>query len=599
MINDLWKEIKPRDPQPPWIYSDGNGELIVTGQFENYRGIYSDKVMDTLSYFKDFPITYTKILTNADFANGTYRIQTSGYYVLGEDITFDPNPDNDSQPTQQQLEGEYSGGPYTLGFFAAITVEAPDVIINLNGKILKQSKRHHLKQRFYAHIELASSPFIPSQGPANFGPTIVAANRLWITNGNLGLSSHHGIHGNDMTNVVIENLNVYDYEVGAISLNGGTHILTRNVNVSNVLNEIRVVSSFSQCRFIRPFLQKIIDHDPTYSVVLDGVSYTATDISINLQKELDEAYDTIVNQNSDLPESSLFYNKTKKSDCDCYGFLFNSRGVAVNGFKVNREGAIGNVDITVHDCNINKLKTTAQEIIGISKAKNIDRQIGAYGSGEQAGPVGDIFNVLYNSDASGNYKRNSLGDAQIIVSAFSLDNSGISMGTAGIKQEVINWAAGGTSLSSIVDNISDDKYYFVNNHDSMGHVMKGNIGLFLSAVKDCKIYNVNINIVNNSGDCGSTKHGDIAYEGSSNRGVGIFGSESVNLLNVKVVESDSHNGCSYGVHVGTESKNISLANISVNGMESCPATASEGSPNPEPKPHLFLIGDQTNNVRII
>ena len=35
--------------------------------------------------------------------------------------------------------------------------------------------------------------------------------------------------------------------------------------------------------------------------------------------------------------------------------------------------AIGNIDIIVHDCKLNKLKTTAAEIIGISKVKNSER----------------------------------------------------------------------------------------------------------------------------------------------------------------------------------------------------------------------------------
>ena len=56
-------------------------------------------------------------------------------------------------------------GAYHLGFFAAITVESDDVILDLNGKSLKQSKLHNLQQRFYSHIELASAPFIPKQGP--------------------------------------------------------------------------------------------------------------------------------------------------------------------------------------------------------------------------------------------------------------------------------------------------------------------------------------------------------------------------------------------------------------------------------------------------
>ena len=99
-----------------------------------------------------------------------------------------------------------SSGPYHLGFFAAITIEADNILLDLNNKTLRQSKLHNVQQRFYANIELASSPFIPNQGPGNFGSTISIPKNIMIKNGCLGLSSHHGIHGNKMEKVILQNL---------------------------------------------------------------------------------------------------------------------------------------------------------------------------------------------------------------------------------------------------------------------------------------------------------------------------------------------------------------------------------------------------------
>ena len=287
-MQNLWKDIKPQDPQPLWNSNYG-GTYNVEGQFTNYENLYNSSILSVLNYFKTYTNFNSKVYTSftsfkndpnrkeystvylkqTDFDNGTVRLKWPAYYIFNENIVFNPNPGllseggKDWMPTQEQMSGgknaEYPGmpyGPYDLGFFAAITVEAKNIIINLNGYTLCQSKEHHIQQRFYANIELASTPFIPKQGPANFGDSIVSADNCWITNGYLGLSSHHGIHGNGMKNCIIENLNIYDYEVGAISINGGENIATRNVHSTNVLNYIPIISTYSQCRFVRAFLKK-------------------------------------------------------------------------------------------------------------------------------------------------------------------------------------------------------------------------------------------------------------------------------------------------------------------------------------------------------
>ena len=190
-------------------------------------------------------------LRQADFAAGTYRIRESGCYRLMEDIAFNPNPAPDGtspnslvdgrpywMPTASQISGgagaEYpvlDDGPYNLGFFAAITVETSKVTIDLNGKTLQQSPEHALQQRFFALIEAGSAPFPVGIGPGNFGASFKAASELLVKNGALGLSSHHGIHGNTDErgiNGVVERCHkiaLYDvtasnFEVAGLHLNG-------------------------------------------------------------------------------------------------------------------------------------------------------------------------------------------------------------------------------------------------------------------------------------------------------------------------------------------------------------------------------------------
>ena len=155
-----------------------------------------------------------RYLCQEDFEKGTYRIRCPGVYILKEDIVFSPNPDLDYRPDPENED--YQGKAYSLGFFAAITVECKDVVIDLNCKTIRQSQEFALQQRFFSVIELASAPFISHQGPGYFGD-IVTANGCVIKNGKIGLSSHHGIHGNGARNVLIEDIQVFNFEVGGIT----------------------------------------------------------------------------------------------------------------------------------------------------------------------------------------------------------------------------------------------------------------------------------------------------------------------------------------------------------------------------------------------
>lgn len=160
------------------------------------------------------------LLYNKDFTDGTFQIKKGGLYVMCEDIIFNPDEINLTTDTKYT-----SNKAYRMGFFAAITVECDDVVIDLQGHTIRQSYEHYFKQRFFSVIELGSSPFISEQGPALVNQKAteypyMSSSNCMIINGTIGLSSHGGIHGNNNTNILLQQLTIQDFETTGIQLNG-------------------------------------------------------------------------------------------------------------------------------------------------------------------------------------------------------------------------------------------------------------------------------------------------------------------------------------------------------------------------------------------
>lgn len=121
-------------------------------------------------------------LKQSDFNDGTYRITQTGTYIIEEDIIFEFNSpstsdfdnldtynnNNDWWPTSDQTNMYPGAGnlrnSYSMGFFAGITIETSNVILDLDGYELKMSKLFYYQQAFFALICLTSQPFLPTQG---------------------------------------------------------------------------------------------------------------------------------------------------------------------------------------------------------------------------------------------------------------------------------------------------------------------------------------------------------------------------------------------------------------------------------------------------
>ena len=468
-----------------------NNLKTLKNAFSNNYPVYNK--IESFSFNNNTPYSVV-YLYQKDFINGTVRITKPGVYVLQEDITFNPNENDDFMPTQRQIDlGLYPKlrkAPFHLGFFAAITVESEGVIIDLNNKTLQQSKLHNIQQRFYANIEVASSPFIPNQGPSDFTGDEIhkSADKLLIMNGKLGLSSHHGIHGNNAENLILHNLVIEDFEVAGIALNGSRNVIINNVVVQNTFKPIKLISTYSQARFIKFRLDSIMNDDARFKNTTFN-NKTSTSIIKNLKDELDKTFNEI---KAKIPiTSKLFANPepNKGLDANVYGIVLSTKGVVINDFKKIRNDNEGNETIFLNNVTIKNISSNPKEIISLSNSDKKCETKEAYGFDMQTGPIGDLIQIRKIIDSNENYKGTVLSDAQLLIGKHNL-LYGIK---TKISQKFVEWSESNNpkiKLSDIINN--PPNYYFSGGRDSMGHIMKGNISLFISAGKNILGENVNI-----------------------------------------------------------------------------------------------------------
>lgn len=624
MVQLDWSKILYKNPAPTTL--EFTGSKVVDKRFDNYKNNYNVEQMQMLQYFKEFEIsetTYdtkqpwsraiaesqesqaTHYLYNENFQNGTFRIIKPGYYVLQENIIFSPDPKGDDSfmPTDQQIaDGDYPTaatqptGYYHMGFFGAITIEADGVVLNLNGYTIKQSEIHKLQQRFFACIELASAPFIQapkpsnpnnSAGPSQFGPTPVrSARNTYICNGKLLTSSHHGIHANNNENIVIENITFSNFEVGAIQLNGSKNVIIRNIMIANGSDDVRVNAMYSQGRFLLRFLEKIKATEPSAKLNLSSGTQTIQQVLDNLKNAMNVVVDAVKNKKP-LPTSgnaAIFNMNGNLIDGNRYGIVMAQKGPVVGPFKLSRSESGANESIAMHDIMIENLQTNAHEILACSTGGNHDPGE-AYGGARAVDAVGGVIRML---DIMGgpagpkSYKPNVLTNAQLMISVSGLADKG----KTNIPDELVQWALSGANTLDSVINGTD--FYFVGLGDSMGHHMKGDIGVFIQGAKDIILFDVSIcNMVNHSSIGTEFKQYPAyleapgLYLGTTNTGVEIVASENVEMTGICIEKVQSICGVSKAIECIGESKNVNISDYKIVNV-TCGRPSLQGeSPNPE------------------
>lgn len=447
-----------------------------------------------------------KCLYNHHFADGTLIIDQPGSYKLCDDIVFCPhnNLDVESASDEEIAEAfdpivqgnpKYNNNEYALGFFAAIAVQADDVSLSLNGYSIAQCREHALMQRFFAVIELASAPFTDGVGPHDFvSSTFTPAKNFKLTGpGTVGLSSHHGIHGNENENVQISGVTFKDFEVGAVSLNNVKGLQIKNCDIPNNRQDVPILGSFSAALQIRPYLKELKATNPGYSMTLGGAVKSVEDVYATLVNHIANVYKDVmeygfIDQASHPDEHSLYDNADRVIDGPCYVFLVHGKGPAVGGF-----GEVQAEDAAALSNNVELLNNNAQNIKCFTNEVLATIVDGAV-QNDARGAVMQFYNALDEvyiglDETAGvyTYTGNANLDAQIMigkaVNQGLLGDNVLQTNVNSVSLPLIDWAEGNNSLFAPS---------FRCNGDSMHHVIKGSI---MFRVEDCQGFKIKGNTI--------------------------------------------------------------------------------------------------------
>ena len=451
----------------------------------------------------------TTLLRNADFEKGTYRIRKPGRYVLTEDIEFNPGQPDFS---------EYPQDKYKLGFFAAITIESSHVVLDGQYHTIRQSRAHYLQQRFFSCVELADQPFVPKQGPDPMGVRILSATHCRIQNLSLGLSSHHGIHGNLNKFVVLRNVSVTDFEIAGIALNGAQNVYLRDVVVGGSHTKVPVLATYSHARFMEPFWLRV---NLNQTVEINGEQVSGESIRTSLQKAMDRTFEEYT-QTGQVTQEKLFVNAAGVSDGNQYGIVFHNHGVAVHGLLEKRQESLNNSNLFLECVSVGGLRCRFQEVPSLPAPSSFS----AYAQVQST-----VAGAVFRFPLKGPYVRNALLDAMIFL---------YSQGFGNLTSETLAWAAGKTEKLEYRDQIRT-------NLDSMAHTAKGSIGLFLNGAYRVFVHNLDISDIRNDGPSQIAENSALVLRGTDVSGMVMAACEKVALGNVKIRNLFSENGKAVGV----------------------------------------------------
>jgi|UniRef100_A0A6C0IV09 hypothetical protein len=545
------------------------------------------------------------LVTQNDFKYGTLRVTQPCMLKLTENIYFNPNrpttwldtnnnitnnfnnaksidpnreldwfPDFKLDENKQYFEKEVRNA-YRLGFFAAIAVEGDGIIINLNNYTIQQHSEHALQQRFFSVIELADQPFVPKQGPANFGNSLRSASNVAIINGKIGLSSHHGIHGNGINNVMIKNIDFIDNEVNSITLNGCCDVFMINTNIIRNRHDIPVLGTYSAGRFLKLFTNSLKD-------AIANIHDDYTDSLNMLNIDLDNTFNSLFFNKGEVPK--VYKNVTGLIDGNYYGININHFGVAVNAPLKDRTTSKSNEtnNVFIKSVSINNIKTNINETLAI---RNKDGKI-------MTAPSGAIYQFMVSHkyvNGKYYYNGNSLSNLQIELVQLVKNNENLKgyLGNFNLDEGLLIWKTHKNSYFTFNNNqlignedLINHDYDILGNGDSMFHVNKGTFGLKIDGLNTSVIDNLSISNISSISREGSTLPGNyksshpnqaqlVGYRGNYVFGIALNASNDITLDNITINNVTSKTGSVCGIDVNGESTKINFRDSIIENIESC------------------------------
>eukprot|EP01083_Nonionella_stella_P034157 93522_1 len=491
-------------------------------------------------------------LSQKDFLSGTYRIRECGEYIFTEDVQCNFNAPSQSEeqadgfsantitgerlywyPTKEQAKGkdaEYPGlydyeGTYSLGFFAGITIECDDVVINLNGHSFAMHRSFYLQQRFFSLIEMAAKPFFPNQGASTWGLTgVYYAHNVEIKGpGSIGLSSHHGIHGNMVSSGYIHDFDIHSFDVAGIACNGCQYVKIENMNVGPQNKDIPTLGRYTHAR---AFIPRLMDLNKNFGDEEFGFygreRTTVGALCQRMVNQMDMIYNNYVfgTAYDDSDEEwgaaqKVFLNPTGWMDGgSSYGAVFSGDGAAVVGMG-SRTQYTGNISMNhveifgIYNAVIEKIKVSVNKV-GATRLILFDTLdwiavTSSIEDGATAQYIGDAY-------------TDCIFAIQQHITSWAFLNS------LYITDAELSYVFDGDSFRGIWDGGSpaqNDQSATGCNTDIQLHSSKGAIGLRLDGAQNVDLRNLNIHDVVNWADLGANWCGLSDGPGVSNEDVDI------------------------------------------------------------------------------
>lgn len=501
-------------------------------------------------------------------------------------------------------------------------------MLDLNGKELRQSKTHALQQRFFSLIELASAPFIGSQGPAPGGfasDGFSPARNTTVRNGRLGLSAHHGIHGNNVSQILLEDLVLAHYEVSGIALNGGVNIVIQRCSLLGNRRDIPVRATYSAARQLLQASKPL-------------VPFLGVDAASDIGEKMQRLQDVMARAKNEILLSGSLQSPDlirqfgleptvrdglRIVDGNAYGISLSSTGVIVDEWRPSLDNeashSLGHLrNVVVRNIVISNTTANVQEVPTVSTFNASSGEA----EGQQVDSAGAALRMTEIVDTSGeSYIPDALHDMRFACAYWSAprygnDPSLVSassekrFGTFSITGAMAEWARGGAA--NLSSTMAASRIKWVCNRDAMAHRQKGVVGLLLQAAEEAYLENITVSSTRNYGkpgnsaQCGQYLAADNAaidtpargYTGSAARGILLVATRSVNLARIVVDGVTASNGSAYGLQCFNDVRALALNSIFVRKVRTLQEDGAEGLPNGAAEAHGLAFDGAVSGIEM-
>jgi hypothetical protein len=339
-------------------------------------------------------------------------------------------------------------------------------------------------------------------------------------------------------------MTIKDFEVAGIHFNGATNVDIQDCEIGPSL-QMTYQAFLSQSNFIDHLMNSLLPMTPdinvhrnSATVTIKGVEHIVNDVFKTLHDILHTFYETggggMMDVFRDADRVDPDEPKGLPDGSAVYGIVIHKTGPAAGDFatcelETAQAGGLMLANTVIKNVQITDLAVDVRQITRLIL------------DGKQCmGPAGDVFDIERTFSSDDHYSGTALSDAQLAVGAFLkylrtlTDEDGNQQipedqllyffGATHIPDTVLTWAASEAGVAW-------EGGEFSCMGDSMSHVNKGAIGLFLNHLEGSDIENVAISNIANSGqvDAEASKCVQADYKGADARGICL-----VNCVNVEL-----------------------------------------------------------------